>query len=39
MANGSSSVLKLVRIVHRIGKKIRNPSTQARTVTNILRCY
>ena len=33
MAIASSSLLKLVRNVHRIGKKIRKATTQARIVT------
>ena len=32
MANASSSVLKLVRNIHRIGRKIKNPKNHAATV-------
>ena len=32
MENASSSVLKLVRTIHRIGRKIRNPNSHAAAV-------
>ncbi len=32
MANASSSVLKLVSTIHRIGRKIKNPDSQAAAV-------
>ena len=38
MAKASTSVLKLVRTVHRIGKKIRKPTSQAAIVDDRARC-
>src|SRR6185369_8516524 len=38
MLIASPSDLKLVRIVHRIGKKMIRPTTQATSVTVTLRC-
>jgi len=37
MAKASSSVLKLVSTIHRIGRKIRNPNSHAAAVDTIKR--